>query len=247
MLAMRVCVSSAQFSFWRSNELQVLVAWSRGFHFWRESKTNSRCYWRCVLSRWVLPQQREVQILWWLCNNSEIHYWLWQLRSLVVCSQSSFHVTRARKDDKNRQKTLFLCWKRCYTRNNCSLMFHFNQPKMARKNFAWITKYEKLSEICIVQHVEKKSVFTFQPKKTTSFYDCWKCKGCCHVLNIPFRDQKLTIMLFGDDGTHWFARKTSRDYEKEKPSPFLKNVLRQSQPSTSEPVPKKVKMSPIME
>ena len=41
--------------------------------------------------------------------------------------------------------------------------------------------------------------------KTTSFYDCKKCKACCHVLNIPFRDQKLTIMLFGGDSTHCFA------------------------------------------
>ena len=31
--------------------------------------------------------------------------------SLVVCSQSFFHVTRARKNDKNRQNTLFLCQK----------------------------------------------------------------------------------------------------------------------------------------
>ena len=54
-------------------------------------------------------------------------------------------------------------------------------------------------------------------------------------------------MLFGGDGTHCFARKTSRDSEKEKPSPFLKNFLRQSQPSTPEPEPKKVKMSPNME
>ena len=80
--------------------------------------------------------------------------------------------------------------------------------------------------------------------KTTSFYDCKKCKACCHVLNIPFGDQKPTIMLFGGGGTHCFARKTSRDYEK--PSPFLKNFLRQSQPSTSEPEPKKVKTSPNM-
>ena len=29
--------------------------------------------------------------------------------SLVVCSQSSFHVTRALKVDKNRQNTFFLC------------------------------------------------------------------------------------------------------------------------------------------
>ena len=77
-------------------------------------------------------------------------------------------------------------------------------------------------------------------KKTTGFYDCKNCKACCHVLNILFKDQKLTIMLFGDDGTHCFAVKTSRDDEKEKPSPFLKYFLRQSQPSTSEPEPKKV-------
>ena len=83
--------------------------------------------------------------------------------------------------------------------------------------------------------------------KTTSFYDCKKCKACCNVLNIPFTDQKPTIMLFGGDGTLCFARKTSPNCEKEKPSPFLKNFLRQSQPSTSELEPKKVKMSPNME
>ena len=75
--------------------------------------------------------------------------------------------------------------------------------------------------------------------KTTSFYDCKKCKACCNVLNIPFKDQKPTIMLFGGDGTHCFAKKTSRDYEKGKPSPFLNNFLRQSQPSTSELEPKR--------
>ena len=38
--------------------------------------------------------------------------------------------------------------------------------------------------------------------KMTSFYDCKKCKACCHVSNIPFKDQKPTILLFGGDGTH---------------------------------------------
>ena len=71
--------------------------------------------------------------------------------------------------------------------------------------------------------------------KTTRFYDCKKCRACCHVLNIPFMDQKPTIMLFDGQGTHCFARKTCLDYEKRKPSPFLKKFLRQSQPSTSEP------------
>ena len=75
--------------------------------------------------------------------------------------------------------------------------------------------------------------------KISGFYDRKKCRTCCHVFNTPFRDQKPKIMLFGNDDTHFFARKTSSDYEKEKPSPFLKNFLRESQPSTSEPEPKK--------
>ena len=44
-------------------------------------------------------------------------------------------------------------------------MSHFNQPNIERKNCVWTLKYEKLSEMCIVQQVEMKSVFTFQPLK----------------------------------------------------------------------------------
>ena len=109
-------------------------------------------------------------------------------------------------------------------------------------------KYGK-KELCVDNKVRETIGDVFCPtcrnekcvyistNKTTSFYDCKMCKACCHVLNIPFKDQIPTIMLFGGDGTHCFARKTSRDYEK--PSPFLKKFLRQSQPSTSEPEPKK--------
>ena len=43
--------------------------------------------------------------------------------------------------------------------------------------------------------------------KTTSFYGCKKCKACCNVSNIPFKDRKPTIMLFGGDGTHFFCNK----------------------------------------
>ena len=82
---------------------------------------------------------------------------------------------------------------------------------------------------------------------TTNFYDCEKSKACRNVLKIPFKDQNPTIMLLGGDGTHCFAKKTSREYEEEKPSPFLKEFLRQSQPSAPEPEPKKVDMSPNME
>ena len=53
-------------------------------------------------------------------------------------------------------------------------------------------------------------------------------------------------MLFGGDGTQCFARKTSRHYEKEKPSPYLKKFLRQSDPSTSEPEQKKAEIFRIV-
>ena len=54
-----------------------------------------------------------------------------------------------------------------------------------------------------------------------------------------------TIMLFVGDGTPCFAGKTSRDYEKEKRSPFLKKFHRQSQSSTPEREPKKQKFFPF--
>ena len=50
--------------------------------------------------------------------------------------------------------------------------------------------------------------------KASSFYDCKKCEACFHEMNIPFKDQKPTVMLFGVDGTNCFARSSSRDYEK---------------------------------
>ena len=87
---------------------------------------------------------------------------------------------------------------------------------------------------------KEKSVY-ISTNKTTSFYDCKKCKACYRGLNIPFKDQKLTLMLFGGDGKHCFATMTSRDYEK--PSPFLKKTLRQSQ----SPASKKGNSSPNME
>ena len=112
------------------------------------------------------------------------------------------------------------------------------------------TKYRK-KELCEDNKVQETNGDVFCPtfrnqksvyvstKKTTSFYDYKKCKACCHVLNFPFKDQKPTIILFGGDGTHCFARKTSRDYEK-KASRFLKKFLRQSQPSTPKTEPKRV-------
>ena len=53
----------------------------------------------------------------------------------------------------------------CYPTNNCSIIFHFNQPNIERKNCVWTTKYKRLLGTRIVRHVEMKSVFTFQPIK----------------------------------------------------------------------------------
>ena len=42
-------------------------------------------------------------------------------------------------------------------------MSRFNQPNMERDKCVWTTKYERTLEMCIVQHVETKSVV--QPRK----------------------------------------------------------------------------------
>ena len=76
-------------------------------------------------------------------------------------------------------------------------------------------KYRK-KEMCLDNKVQKTIGDVYCPScknekcvylstKKTSFYDCEKCKACCHVLNFHFRNQKLTIMLFGGDGLHCFA------------------------------------------
>ena len=112
-------------------------------------------------------EQREMRIYWRLYNNSEIHLRLWKVWSLVVCSQSSFFVKRARKDDTNRQNTLFLCSKKMNLVPNKQLLPNvpFQSTNYRKNNCVWTTKYQRLSEMCIVQHVERKKVFTFQPKK----------------------------------------------------------------------------------
>ena len=121
----------------------------------------------------------------------------------------------------------------------------FQSTKYGKKDLCVDNKVrETIGDVYCPTCRNEKCVY-LSSNKTTSFYDCKKCKACCLVLNIPFKDQKPTIMLFGGDGTHCFARKTSSNYEK--PSPILVKFLRQSKPSTSEPVPKKDKSNPNME
>ena len=114
------------------------------------------------------------------------------------------------------------------------------QPTKHRKKNLCVDNIKIIGVVSCPTCRNEKCVY-ISTNKTTSLYDRIKFKACCHDLNFPFRDQKPTIMLFGGDGTHCFARKTSRDYEKEKPSPFLKKFLNQSQPNTSEHETKRLK------
>ena len=52
-----------------------------------------------------------------------------------------------------------------YPTNNGSVLSHFNQTNVERNNCVWTTKYNSLLEMCIVQHVQIKNVFKFQPIK----------------------------------------------------------------------------------
>ena len=148
------------------------------------------------------------------------------------------------KTDKTR---FFLAEKKMKMVPNKQLLVNapFQSTKHRKKDLCVDKKLrETIGDVYCPTCRNEKCVY-ISTNKTTSFYDCEKCKACRHVLKNPFNDQKRTIMLFGGDGTHCFARKTSRDYEKEKPSQFLKKFLRQSDPSTSESEPKKAEVIPF--
>ena len=100
-------------------------------------------------------------------------------------------------------------------------------------------KLETIGDVFCPTLRKEKSVH-ISNEKTSSIYDCEKCKVCYHVLNIPFKDQKPTIMLFGGDGTHCFVWKNERRFATSgKPSPILKKLFCRSQSSTPELEPAK--------
>ena len=131
-----------------------------------------------------------------------------------------------------------------YPTSNYYLMSHFNQSNIKRKNCVWTTKYERLSEMCIVQHVETKNLFTFQPTKRLDSTTVKNAKLAATFWMFLLRTKTDNYVVW-----RWryiFAREASRNYEKKTISIF-KNFLRQSQTRTPELERKKVKMSPNME
>ena len=133
------------------------------------------------------------------------------------------HVRR----QKQTKHALF-CEKRCYPTNNCSLMSHFNQPNIEKKELSVDDKVrETIGDVYCPTCRNEKCVY-ISTSQTTIFYDCKKCKACCNVLNIPFKAQKPTIMLFGGDGTHCFhesrLQRTISIFEKIPPPITIKHI-----------------------
>ena len=86
-------------------------------------------------------------------------------------------------------------------------MSHFNQSNKERKTCVWTTKYERLSDMCIVQHVGRKSVFTFQPIKQLVSTTVKSAKPAAAFRIFLLKTKKPTIMLFGGDGTRFLPER----------------------------------------
>ena len=88
------------------------------------------------------------------------------------------------------------------------------------------------SKVCSCAYMEREWWRLLRMSATQNVLPCFE---------IPCKDQKLTFILFGTDGSYCFVKNTSRYYENEKPSFFFNNFLRQSQSATPEPLRKKAK------
>ena len=108
--------------------------------------------------------------------------------------------------------------------------------------------------ICpIRKYRSEKSVYiTSLEENNKSTYESEQCKPSTHVPNIPFKDQKPCVTLFG--WTYCFREKTKLEHQKKKFSPLMRQCISQSKFSTTkaeeannEPAPKKTKILPYME
>ena len=56
--------------------------------------------------------------------------------------------------------------------------------------------HEAIGDVYCPTCRNEKSVY-ISTNKTTSFYDCKKCKACCHILNIPLRTKNRQLCCLG--------------------------------------------------
>ena len=65
-------------------------------------------------------------------------------------------------------------------------MSHFNQPNRRKKELCVDNRVrESIGDVYCQTCRNAKCVY-ISTNKTTSFYDCKKCKACYNALNIPF-------------------------------------------------------------
>ena len=72
-------------------------------------------------------------------------------------------------------------------------MLHFNQPNIERKSCVWTTKYKRVLEMCIVQHIERKSVFTFQPMNRLNSTTVTSAKAAATISIFPLRTKNRQL------------------------------------------------------
>ena len=121
-------------------------------------------------------------------------------------------------------KSCFFLLKKMLPDKQLIINVPFRSSKYGKKELRVDNKVkETIGDVYCPTCRNEKCVY-ISTNRMNSFFDCKKCKACCHVLNNPFKDQKPTNMLFGGDETQCFARKKSRDFEKEKLFLFFEEI-----------------------
>ena len=169
MSAMWIYVSGAQYSFSRSNKFLFLVAWSRGSHFEENPKSVQD-----VIGDLNCPGE--------FCSNREncksIGGYVTTPTSIFACDNCGawlfvqkvpFKLQEHVKTTKTDKTRFFFAKKRCYPTNNCSLVSHFNQPKMQKKELCVDNKVREIIGDVYCPTCRNEKCLYISTKETTSF------------------------------------------------------------------------------
>ena len=108
------------------------------------------------------------------------------------------------------------------------------------KRFTFLKRHENqfkmLLYICVVQHAQTKSVFTYQPTEILASTTVKSAEPAltCLIIHLQNKNRQQLHLV---EMVHIVLQERRIVTTKKKPSPFLKKLLRQSQTSTPEPVP----------
>ena len=141
-------------------------------------------------------------------------------------------------------KTRFFFAKKMLPDKQLFISVPFQSTKYRKKELC-VDNIKTIGDVyCPTCRIEK-SVY-LSTNKTTSFFDCKKCKAACNVWIFLLRIKKQQLCCLAVT-VHIVLQERPSPLRKREAISILKKFLRQSQPSTPEPEPKKVKMSPKME